>query len=126
MELAINTREIEWWFWAVTLAFIIFALVGWIPSYFIVMAISGIQILYFTQKEGSLIAFPTQVRICYFAFTLLGLWAAIRFPLYILLLIGTIMVTFTGRCFIALVLKVLPWNKNLAPGASCEISSVEK
>ena len=126
MELAINIREIEWWFWAVTLAFIIFALVGWIPSYYIVMAISGIQILYFTQKEGSLIAFPTQVRICYFAITLLGLWTAIRFPLYILLLIGTIMVTFTGRCFIALVLKVLPWNKNLAPGASCEIGSVEK
>jgi hypothetical protein len=33
------------------------------------------------------------------------------------------MVTFTGRCFTALVLKVLPWNKNLAPGASCEIGS---
>ena len=126
MELAINTREIEWWFWAVTLAFIIFALIGWIPSYYIVMAISGIQILYFTQKEGGLMAFPTQVRICYFAITLFGLWAAVRFPLYIVLLIGTIMVTFTGRCFIALVLKAMPWNKNLAPGASCEIGSVEK
>jgi hypothetical protein len=45
------------------------------------------------------------------------------FPLYIVLFIGTVMVTFTGRCFIALVLKVLPWNKNLAPGASCEIGS---
>jgi hypothetical protein len=49
-----------------------------------------------------------------------------RFPFYIVLLIGTVMVTFTGRCFIALVLKVLPWNKNLAPGASCEIGSAEK
>ena len=126
MELAIKTREIEWWFWAVTLAFIIFALIGWIPSYYIVMAISGIQILYFSQKEGGLMAFPTQVRIVYFAFTLFGLWAAVRLPLYIVLLIGTIMVTFTGRCFIALVLKAMPWNKNLAPGASCEIGPVEK
>ena len=126
MELAIKTREIEWWFWAVTLAFIIFALIGWIPSYYIVMAISGIQILYFGQKEGSLMAFPTQVRIFYFAFTLFGLWAAVRFPFYIVLLIGTIMVTLTGRCVIALALKVMPWNKNLAPGASCEIGSVEK
>ena len=90
------------------------------------MAISAIQILYFAQKEDGLMAFPTQVRVLYFALTLFGLWAAVRFPLYIVLLNGTIMVTFTGRCFIALLLKSMPWNKNLAPGASCEIGSAEK
>jgi len=126
MELAIKTKEIEWWFWTVTLPFIIFALIGWIPSFYIVMAISFIQILYFSQKEGGLIAFPTQVRIAYFAFTLFGLWTATRFPIYIVLLIGTVMVIFTGSCFIALVLKLMPWNKNLASGASCSISSVKK
>ena len=123
MELAIKTKEVEWWFWAVTLAFILIALTGWVPGFYLVMAISLAQIFYFTQKEGSWKAFPTQVRIVYFALTLLGLWAAIRFPFYVLLLIGTVMVTFTGRCFIALVLKALPWNKNLAPGASCEIGN---
>lgn len=126
MELAIKTNEIEWWFWAVTLGFIILALIGWVPGYYIVMALSFIQILYFTQKEGGLNAFPTQVRIVYFAFTLLGLWVAVRFPLYVVLLIGTVMVTFTGRCIIALVLKSMPWNKNLAPGASCEVNPVEE
>ena len=123
MELTINVKDVEWWFWAITLAFIILALISWVPGYYIVMALSGIQILYFTKKEGSLKAFPTQVRIAYFAITLFGLWVAIRFPLYVLILIGTIMVTFTGRCAIALALKVLPWNRNVAPGASCEISS---
>jgi hypothetical protein len=125
MELAIKTNDIEWWFWAVTLGFIISALLGWIPGYFIVMIISGIQILYFAQKDSGLFAFPTQVRIVYFAFTLLGLWAAVRLPFYIVLLIGTLMVTITGRCFIALMLKAMPWNKHLAPGASCEIPSDE-
>lgn len=119
----IKTRETEWWFWAVTVAFIMVALTGWIPGYYLVMAISFIQIICFAQKEGDWLAFPTQVRIVYFVFTLPGIWAAIRFPFYVLLLIGTLMVTFTGRCFTALVLKVLPWNKNLAPGASCEIGS---
>jgi hypothetical protein len=71
------------------------------------MAISCTHILYFAQKECSLLAFPAQVRIVYFAITLFGLWAAVRFPFYIVLLIGTVMVKFTGRCFIALVLKVL-------------------
>ena len=123
MELTINVKDVEWWFWAITLAFIILALISWVPGYYIVMALSGIQILYFTKKEGSLKAFPTQVRIAYFAITLFGLWVAIRFPLYVLILIGTIMVTFTGRCAIALALKVMPWNRNVAPGASCEISS---
>lgn len=126
MDFAIKTNEIEWWFWAVTLGFIILALLGWNPGYYIVMAISFIQILYFVQKEGGLMAFPTQVRIVYFAFTLFGLWTAARFPFYVVLLIGTVMVTFTGRCIIALVLKIMPWNKNMAPGASCEISPVEE
>ncbi len=123
MELTINVKDVEWWFWAITLAFIILALISWVPGYYIVMALSGIQILYFTKKEGSLKAFPTQVRIAYFAITLFGLWVAIRFPLYVLILIGTIMVTFTGRCAIALALKMMPWNRNVAPGASCEIKS---
>ena len=123
MELTINVKDVEWWFWAITLAFIILALISWVPGYYIVMVLSGIQILYFTKKEGSLKAFPTQVRIAYFAITLFGLWVAIRFPLYVLILIGTIMVTFTGRCAIALALKMMPWNRNVAPGASCEIKS---
>ncbi len=123
MQLTINVKDVEWWFWAITLVFIILALISWVPGYYIVMALSGIQILYFTKKEGSLKAFPTQVRIAYFAITLFGLWVAIRFPLYVLILIGTIMVTFTGRCAIALVLKMMPWNRNVAPGASCEIKS---
>ena len=126
MELAIKAREVEWWFWFVTLAFIISALSGWLPGYYIVMVISCVQIWHFAQKEGGLMAFPTQVRIAYFVFTLFGLFPAVRFPLYILLAIGTIMAKFTGRCFIALVLKRLPWNKNLTPGASCEIGSAEK
>ena len=32
MELAIKTNEIEWWFWAITLGFIILALVGLVPG----------------------------------------------------------------------------------------------
>ena len=125
MPAAIKTNEVEWWFWAVTLVFILSAVVGWVPGYYIVIAISCIQMFYFAYREG-LLSFPTQVRIVYFAFTLLGLWVAIRWPLFIVLLIGTIMVTFTGRCFIALVLKLMPWNKDLVPGATCEIGQVEE
>ena len=112
MQLTIETNKIDWWFWAVTLVFILVALFGWAPAYYVVMIISLIQVAYFAQKDGML-AFATQVRIFYFAVTILALWSVIRFPLFILLLIGTTMVTFTGRCMLALVLKQMPWNKNL-------------
>lgn len=120
MELAIETNKTDWWFWAATLVFIIIALFGWAAAYYAVMVISGIQVLYFVQRDGKL-AFTTQVRIFYFAVTLLGLWTLIRFPIFILLLLGTVMVTFTGRCILAVILKMMPWNKDMPEGASCEI-----
>lgn len=114
MELTVNIKEMEWWFWIITLFFILCALIGWIPGYYIVMILSAVQILYFIQREGSAKAFPTQVRIAYFIVTLLGLWVAVRFPLYIFLFIGTSMVAFTGRCVLALVLKKMPWNRKFS------------
>ena len=73
--------------------------------------LSAAQVVYFLAQERSVSAFPTQIRIVYFAFTLFGLWPEPRRAVYLLLLIGTIMVTFFGRCAIALVLKRVPWNR---------------
>jgi len=110
MEFKINAKDVSWWFWALTLAFILIALMGWVPGYYVVMFISAIQVIYFFSREGSLMAFPVQIRIVYFALTLLGLWPTVRFPFFILLLLGTIMVTFFGQCSISLMLKHMPWN----------------
>jgi len=109
-ELKTNTTDIRWWFWAVTLAFIVAAVAGWAPGYYVVIAISGIQVLFFLAQEKSLSALPTQIRIVYFAFTLFGLWPEVRMFIYAILLLGTVMVTCFGRCAIALVLKQMPWN----------------
>lgn len=110
MELKVNTADIRWWFWFVTLVFIVAAVVGWTPGYRVVMAISAVQILFFLAQEKSLSAFPTQIRIVYFAATLFGLWPEVRWYIYLFLLFGTFMVTFFGRCIIALVLIHMPWN----------------
>ena len=112
MKVVVEPKNIEWWVWAVTFIFIIIALLGWLPGYYLVMIISAIQILFFAYRFKSLIAFDTQVRILYFAITLLGLLETIRFPLYILLLLGTFMVVAFNRCGIALVLKKMHWNKD--------------
>ena len=112
MKLVVEPKKIEWWFWAVTFIFIITALLGWFPGFYLVMIISAIQIPFFAYRFKSFMAFDTQVRILYFATTLLGLLETIRFPLYFLLLLGTFMVVAFNRCGIALFLKKMPWNKN--------------
>lgn len=116
MKFTIEPKKLEWWFWTVTFVFIITALLGWVPGYYLVMIISAIQILFFWNRLKSLMAFDTQVRIVYFALTLLGLIEAIRFPFYILLLLGTFMVVAFDRCGIALLLKKMPWNKHQLVG----------
>jgi hypothetical protein len=93
------------------LAFITAALAGWTTGYYVVMAISAVQVLFFLVKEKSLTAFPTQIRVVYFVMTLFGFWPGVRLFIYAFLLVGTIRVTFFGRCVIALMLKPMPWNR---------------
>jgi len=111
MKFKIDVRSIEWWFWTVTLAFIIAALAGWSPGYGAVIVVSLVQTVFIALRTGSAFSFPSQVRIAYFAYTLLGLWDAGRVVCYALLAAGTVMVVFFDRCGIALVLKRMPWNR---------------
>lgn len=111
MKLKTNVRDVGWLFAAILLACIAAALAGWEPGYLLVIVISGLQVVYFTWHERSLVTIPAQVRIVYFAFTLLGLWAPARFPVYVFLLFGTFMVVFFDRCSIEFVLRMMPWNR---------------
>jgi len=111
MKFKIDVRSIEWWFWAVTLAFIIAALSGWAPGYGAVIVLSLVQTIFIAIRTGGVFSFPSQVRIAYFAYTLFGLWEAGRAYCYALLAVGTVLVVFFDRCGIALVLKLMPWNK---------------
>jgi len=40
--------------------------------------ISAWQVIFFLSQEKSLSAFPVQIRIVYFVFTLFGLWPEVR------------------------------------------------
>ena len=111
MELKLNTADFRWWFWAITLVFIVAALIGWTPGYYVVMGISAAQLLYFLVQEKSMVAFPAQIRAVYFGVTLFGFWPEVRFVIFALLLLGTTLVTFFERCSIALVLQHMPWNQ---------------
>lgn len=115
MQLKLEFANPFWWIWTITLFFILGAILGWTPGYAIVMLISALQVLIFLIRERSLAAFPTQIRIVYFVWSLLGLWAAVRLPAYILLALGTLMFVLLGRCSISMMLKRMPWNRNRLP-----------
>ena len=116
----IDVRSIEWWFWAVTLVLIIAALAGWSPGYGAVIIVSLVQMVFVAARTGSAVSFPSQVHIVYFACTLLGLWEAGRVYCYALLAAGTVLVVFFDRCGIALVLKLMPWNRG-AENPQCKL-----
>ncbi len=115
MKLRLELSNPFWWFWAITLVFIVASIAGWTPGYTIVMLISAVQVIIFLIRERSVMAFPTQIRLVYLAWTLTGLWVAGRVPFYALLLLGTFMVVFFGRCSISLILKFMPWNRTRVP-----------
>lgn len=112
MKFIIEPQIPYWWLWILTLILILAAFVGWTPGYSAVIAVSAIQVIIFAIKERSFTAFTVQIRLVFFAATLLGLLPAVRFPFYILIFIATFMGTFLGRCSISLILKRMPWNRN--------------
>jgi len=88
---------------------------GWTPGYLAVIIVSFVQIPYIAVKSKSIVSFASQVRIAYFVLTLVGLWNAGRLYMFTALIVGTAMVVLFDRCSIALVLKKMPWNKDVNP-----------
>ena len=114
MQIKIAPNDLRWWFWLVTLLVILAALTGWIAGYYLVISISLVHALFFIEESKSVADFETQVRIAYFALTLLGLWPGVRFVVFLLLLAETLMIAFFDRSFIARGLKRMPWNQGHA------------
>ena len=111
MKLKIDFKSLEWWYWFVTLIAMITGLAGIVEGFYLVILVSVIQFVHFTFSRG-FAAFPTQVRFVYGIFVIIALFDP-TLIFYWLLLIGTVMVTLFNTCFIARILIVMPWNKNV-------------
>ncbi len=110
MELQINFKSLEWWYWCVTLIAMIIGLLGMVQGFYGVIFVSVVQTIHFSVSRG-FTAFPTQVRLVYGLFAIAALFDPTRI-FYWALLIGTIMVVLFDRCMIARMLKLMPWNRN--------------
>ncbi len=119
MKLSVNPMSREWWYWALTLVCMITGLTaGYMDGeqmaqvsrygFYMVIFISVAQTIEYIVLTG-LASFPSQVREVYTAFVIIALFDP-TLIFYWMLLVGTFMVTFFGRCIIARVLVLMPWN----------------
>ena len=111
MKLKIDFKSLEWWYWFITLMAMIAGLTGIVEGFYVVILVSVIQFVHFTISRG-FSAFPTQVRFVYGIFVIVALFDPTQL-FYWALLIGTVMVTLFDTCFIARILILMPWNKNV-------------
>lgn len=122
MKLYVNPQSREWWYWALTLLCMVTGLVANYMAgeaaaqlsaygFYGVILISMVQSIEYVVRTGAF-SFPSQVRLVYTAFVIIALFDPTRI-FYWMLLVGTFMVTFFGRCIIARVLALMPWNSGV-------------
>lgn len=107
----IDYKDIGWWYWLVTVFFLMLGLAG-DPTWF-VMAIgfTGFQLMHYIFKERKFSAFPVQVRFGYLILLMVSFFDVMQW-LYWLPVIGTWAQIIFGYCAMARVVSLLPWNHN--------------
>ncbi len=105
-------QELAWWYWLVTLLLLTGALAGWPLGFIPVIGFTVLQNLHFLVREGSVKAFPVQVRIGYLAWMVAGLWGPLGF-LHWIQFAGTLAAILVDYCPMARMVSLMPWNRRL-------------
>jgi hypothetical protein len=109
-RLFLMPRSLSWWIWAITALCLAAGLMGFSSGYYAAITISASQTVVFHFREGSLFAFPVQIRLAY-----TGLLIVCQVPslgwLYWLPAVGTFALVLFGYCLMARVLSLLPGNR---------------
>jgi len=109
----IDYKQIDWWYWFVTACLLTIGLAGYAFSFYLVVALSFIQIIHFSLREKSTTAFIVQVRIGFFLLVLAVLPEQLH-VVYWLPALGTWARSIFGYCLMARTLSLLPWNRATA------------
>jgi hypothetical protein len=111
--LMINYREVSWWYWLVTACLLSAGVAGYPAGFFAAMALTVFQLVHFATREGSIVAFPVQVRFWYLVLLLVASPEPLR-AIYWLPTIGTWAQVIFGYCLMARCVSLLPWNRKEA------------
>lgn len=103
-------RDLGWWYWSVTVIFLIAGLFGWPWGILFAMALGLIQTGHALWLTGHVGAFGVQVRVVYVVMLIAGLWGPLRW-VHWMQLAGTTARVLIGYCFLARALSLAPWNR---------------
>ena len=106
----IDYRELSWWYWLATACFLTAGVAGYPAGFLLAIALTGVQLVHFTMREGSVAAFPVQVRFCYLMLLLVALPEPLRL-IYWVPTVGTWAQLIFGYCTMARCVSLLPWNR---------------
>lgn len=106
----IEYRSVSWWYWLVTVGFLTAGLFGYTQAFGWAIALTIVQFFHFTAREGSVTAFPVQVRLGYLLLLLIALPAPLQW-IYWIPTIGTWAQVLFGYCTMARFVSLMPWNR---------------
>jgi hypothetical protein len=111
--LMIDLKESSWQYWFVTACLLTAGLAGYPTAFLLAIGLTVIQLVHFTLREGSVAAFPVQVRFWYLVLLLVALPQPLQ-PIYWIPMIGTWAQVIFGYCTMARCVSLLPWNRREA------------
>lgn len=108
--LMLDTRSISWWYWLATVGLLTAGVSGLSVGFQLAIGLTVIQLIHFSMRERSLVAFPIQVRLGYLLLLLIALPENLQW-LYWIPTIGTWAQVLFGYCAMARMVSLLPWNR---------------
>ncbi len=105
-----NSMPMVWWYWLASASLLTIGVMGWSIGFALAIALTSIQVGHFFAREGSIKAFPVQLRIAYLAILLVAAIEPLNW-LYYIPAVGTWLVVATGYCLLARGLTLMPWNR---------------
>jgi hypothetical protein len=108
--LMIDYKELSWWYWLVTACFLTAGVAGYPIGFSLAIALTMVQLIHFTIREGSVAAFPVQVRFWYLVLLLVAFPEPMRI-IYWIPTVGTWAQLIFGYCTMARCVSLLPWNR---------------
>ncbi|HSD54593.1 MAG TPA: hypothetical protein VLC47_10525 [Burkholderiales bacterium] len=105
-----NGRQLRWWYWLATACLLTVSLAGWRAGLWVTMAFVAVQLVRYLAREGSVRAFPVQVRLAFLGLLVAGLAPQLGL-VHWLQLAGTGASVGLDYCTLARVVSLMPWNR---------------
>lgn len=105
-------KDVGWWYWLVSACLLTAGVAGYPMGFILAIGLTVFQLMHYVMREGSIKAFPVQVRFWYL------LLLAVAFPeplrlIYWIPTIGTWAQVIFGYCTMARCVSLLPWNRSV-------------